>query len=94
MGLFYLCNFVDSLLVSCYSLFMTLTQYTDAILIVRIEKDGTRRVVGSAHAQSVADRTCIMLTREFYNYNTGRTYVTERNPKYIFDDANRVVGVR
>lgn len=72
---------------------MTLKQYTDAIRIVRVEKDGTRRVVGCSHSQADADRSCIMLTREFYNYNSGREYVTERNPKYRFDDALRVVGL-
>lgn len=72
---------------------MMTTQYTDAILIIRVEADGTRRVVGSAHSQAIADRSCIMLTRELYNYNSGREYITKRNPKYQFDDALQVVGL-
>lgn len=69
-------------------------QFMDAILIIRVEPNGTRRTVGTTFAQSVADKTCIALARAIYNLNTGREYVTERNPKYIFDDSLRVTGVR
>jgi hypothetical protein len=69
-------------------------QYTDAILIVRINPNGTRRTVGTTFAQSVADKTCIALARAPYNRDSVCEYVTERNAKYTFDDANRVTGVR
>lgn len=68
-------------------------QYTDAILIIRVNQDGTRRTVGTAHSQATADQSCISLARAFYNLNNGCEYVTERNPKYRFDDALRVVGL-
>jgi hypothetical protein len=72
----------------------TMKQYTDAILIVRTNPNGTRRVVGTAHSQATADGSCCELARAFYNAGSGNVYSTERNPKYRFDDALRVVGVR
>lgn len=69
-------------------------QFTDAIFIVRVAQNGTRRTVGTSHSQAQADRSCCELARAPYNAGTGNEYVTERNAKYTFDDAMRVTGVR
>ena len=64
-------------------------QYLDAFLIVRTWNN-ERRVVGTTFSQSEADKSVCALALAMNHM--GSEYHTERNPKYVFNDALRVIG--